>query len=102
MILTLLVNAITIRKLVQYLGLDKVKLSKELLFKSAMKEVELAGKEEEQHLKTDALYACASWPDVRRYKFKVPKVNVKYFSRNDGDEVVDRDEQMEVRRRLVG
>ncbi len=74
--LTLLVNATTVEKLVRALGLDRVSPSKELLFNVAMQEIDRAGEREEMHLKTDPLYGCARWDDVRAYKWSCKPAKV--------------------------
>ena len=67
--MTLLVNATSVRRLVEALGLHLVSPSKELLFTVAMREIDRAGEKEELNLKADPLFGCARWDDVRGYKW---------------------------------
>ncbi len=67
--LTMCVNASTMGYLVRKIGFDFVAPSRELLFGEAMKEIERAGDLEERNLKTDSLYGCARWDDVRSFKW---------------------------------
>jgi NhaP-type Na+/H+ or K+/H+ antiporter/CRP-like cAMP-binding protein len=76
--LTMCINAVTMGWLVHKIGFDFVAPSKELLFGEAMKEIERAGELEERHLKTDPMYGCARWDDVRSYKWScVPATTTK-------------------------
>ena len=74
--MTLLINATTVKKLVQALGLHLVSPSKELLFGVAMREIDRAGEKEELNLKADPLFSCARWDDVRRYKWNCAPAEV--------------------------
>ena len=74
--MTLVINATTVKKLVQALGLHLVSPSKELLFGVAMREIDRAGEKEELNLKADPLFSCARWDDVRSYKWSCTPAQV--------------------------
>ena len=82
-IMTLLINATTVKQLVQALGLHLVSPSKELLFGVAMREIDRAGEKEELNLKADPLFACARWEDVRNYKWSCKPAQVQRMLPNN-------------------
>ena len=100
-VLTLCVNSMTIQSLVETLGMDKVPVSKEHIFGIAMQKLKASGCDEVRVLKQDPLYGCASWPDVRRFQFKPPKIKVAFYSTQDSENQIERGEMQEARRRFL-
>ena len=49
----------------------------------------------------DPVYSCARWPDVRHYKFKVPKIKVRFFKKNVSQKEIEEQEINEARRRFL-
>ena len=76
-VLTLLVNAMSVAKLLKFLGLDRIDELKEKLFRVSMEEIQMAGNREVESLKLDELISCASWPDVRKHGFEVSETDMK-------------------------
>ena len=94
-LLTLLVNATTIKALVNFLGLTKIPAVKALMMGQAAQLVEAGAKKEMNLMKNDRFLGGASWARVRPY---LPEIEVPDVSPEDKANI---DTLAEARRRLL-
>jgi NhaP-type Na+/H+ or K+/H+ antiporter len=94
-LLTLLVNATTIKAIVNALGLTKIPAVKAVMMRQTAKIVEAGARNEMNLMKNDRFLGGASWTNVRPY---LPEVNVPEVSAEDKANI---DSLAEARRRLL-
>ena len=62
--LTLIINAVAMKHIVQYLGMDKPSKEAEIILKDAMEHLRQSTKQKIEHLKSDYNYSGADWAKV--------------------------------------
>ena len=95
MLLTLLVNATTVKLVVNGLGLTKIPAVKALMMGQAAQTVERSAENEMDLLKNDRFLSGASWGRVRNY---LPEMDVPHVSEAEKANI---DTLAEARRRLL-
>jgi NhaP-type Na+/H+ or K+/H+ antiporter len=76
-LMTLCINAVTIKRLLAFFGMDRVPLPKETNFQLAVRKVEKHGHEKFESLRLDPHLKCAIWSEVEEmYRLTVPTVRV--------------------------
>jgi len=96
-VLTVCINATTIPKVINLLGLDVIAPCKQLVYEQAMDNLMAAGKKQELNIRADHLFDSTVWAEARRYYFHIDSdENI-----NDHHKTSHVPAEKEVRRRVL-